>query len=128
MPAAERFHSAVDDPVAGRVQLGGLYMDQPESDTLTVLIHGLGGDCFRPYIRNAARATVVSGLSALCLSMRGSDGSGEDIFHGGLTEDIRAALASPQLARYRRASAHRRNASDRTHAADPRHDRSGVHD
>ncbi|HEY6968413.1 MAG TPA: alpha/beta fold hydrolase, partial [Candidatus Angelobacter sp.] len=29
-------------------------------------------------------------------------GSGEDIFHGGLTEDIRAALSAPVLARYRR--------------------------
>jgi uncharacterized protein len=102
MPAAQRFHAVVDDPVAGQVQLSGLYMDQPASDTLVVLIHGLGGDCMSPYIRTAARATVGRGLSTLCLSMRGADGSGEDILHGGLTEDIRAALASPQLARYRR--------------------------
>jgi uncharacterized protein len=102
MPAAQRFQAVVDDPVAGQVQLSGLYMDQPGSDTLAVLIHGLGGHCMSPYVRTAARASVGSGLSTLCLSMRGADGSGEDILHGGLTEDIRAALASPRLARYRR--------------------------
>jgi peptidyl-prolyl cis-trans isomerase A (cyclophilin A) len=77
-------------------------MNHPESDTRLVLIHGLGGDAASPYIRAAARATVRRSLSALCLSMRGADGSGEDIFHGGLTEDIRAALTSPDVARYRR--------------------------
>jgi len=102
LPAAQPFEAAVEDPVAGRVRLSGLHMDRPQSDTLVVLIHGLGGDAASPYIRAAARATFNRNLSALCLSMRGADGSGEDIFHGGLTEDIRAALASPDLTRYRR--------------------------
>lgn len=102
LPAAQPFEAAVEDPVAGRVRLSGLHMNHPQSDTLVVLIHGLGGDAASPYIRTAARATLRRGLSALCLSMRGADGSGEDIFHGGLTEDIRAALASPDVARYRR--------------------------
>ena len=99
---AQPFEAAVEDRVAGRVRLSGQHLNQPQSDTLVVLIHGLGGDATSPYIRAAARATFRSGLSALCFSMRGADGSGEDIFHGGLTEDIRAALASPDLARYRR--------------------------
>lgn len=102
LPAAQLFEATVEDPVAGRVRLTGLHMNQPQSDTLVVLIHGLGGDAASPYIRAAARATIRHGQSALCLSMRGADGSGEDIFHGGLTEDIRAALASRELARYRR--------------------------
>jgi predicted alpha/beta-fold hydrolase len=34
--------------------------------------------------------------------MRGADFSGEDIFHGGTTEDLRAALSAPDIARYRR--------------------------
>ncbi|MGA3078586.1 MAG: alpha/beta fold hydrolase [Bryobacteraceae bacterium] len=102
LPASQPFEATVEDPVVGRVLLSGLHMNHPRSDTLVVLIHGLGGDAISPYIRAAARATVHCGLSALCLSMRGADGSGEDIFHGGLTEDIRAALASPDLARYRR--------------------------
>jgi len=102
LPDAQPFEATIEDPIAGRVRLTGLHMNQPQSDTLVVLIHGLGGDATSPYIRAAARATIRCGLSALCFSMRGADGSGEDIFHGGLTEDIRVALASPDLARYRR--------------------------
>jgi len=34
--------------------------------------------------------------------MRGADGSGEDIYHGGLTGDLKAALATPELTRYGR--------------------------
>jgi predicted alpha/beta-fold hydrolase len=102
MPKAQPFRTTVSDPVAGTVALNGLYIDQPNSDTLVVLIHGLGGDAGSPYIRTAARATVRRGLSVLCLSMRGADRSGEDILHGGLTADIQAALASPEMARYRR--------------------------
>jgi predicted alpha/beta-fold hydrolase len=34
--------------------------------------------------------------------MRGADGSGEDIYHAGLTSDVRAALRVPELAHYRR--------------------------
>ena len=101
-PDAQPFATVVHDPVAGDVQLNGLYVDQSESDTLVVVIHGLGGDAASSYVQDAARAVVQHGFSVLCLSMRGADGSGEDIFHGGLTEDIRAALASPELARYKR--------------------------
>jgi len=100
--AARLFETAVHDSVAGAVRLSGLYINQEDSDTVLVLIHGLGGDARSPYVQRAASAAVRSGISVLCLSMRGADGSGEDIFHGGLTDDIRAALASPVLARYRR--------------------------
>ena len=99
---AQNFWTTVEDPVAGQVQLSGLYLDCCESDDLVVLIHGLGGSAMSAYVQEAAYAAVLSGCSALCLSMRGADGSGEDIFHGGLTEDIRVALAAPVLARYRR--------------------------
>jgi predicted alpha/beta-fold hydrolase len=100
--AAQKFHATVDDSVAGQIHLSGLYLNCFESKNLVVLIHGLGGDALSPYVQEAANAAVRGGCSALCLSMRGADGSGEDIFHGGLTEDIRAALASPVLARYQR--------------------------
>ena len=35
------------------------------------------------------------------ISLRGADYSGEDILHGGITEDLWAALAAPEIARYR---------------------------
>ena len=35
-------------------------------------------------------------------NMRGADRSGEDVYHAGTTEDLRAMLRSPALARFRR--------------------------
>jgi predicted alpha/beta-fold hydrolase len=49
-----------------------------------------------------ASAAGRAGIASLRLSLRGADLSGEDIYHGGLTDDLRAALASPALRRYRK--------------------------
>jgi predicted alpha/beta-fold hydrolase len=38
----------------------------------------------------------------LRLSLRGADYSGEDILHGGITQDLWAALTAPEIAQYRR--------------------------
>src|SRR5699024_5863954 len=43
-----------------------------------------------------------AGLSCLRVSLRGCDRSGEDFYHAGLTADLHAALASPELRPYRR--------------------------
>jgi hypothetical protein len=65
MPAAQQFHAAVDDPVAGQVQLSGLYMDQPGSDTLVALNHGLGGNRMSPRLALAS-ATVSPRCAFRC--------------------------------------------------------------
>jgi predicted alpha/beta-fold hydrolase len=44
----------------------------------------------------------AAGLATLRLNLRGADRSGEDYYHAGLTDDLRAALASPALAAYDR--------------------------
>jgi len=50
----------------------------------------------------AAKAVAEAGQASLRLSLRGADLSGEDFYHFGLTDDLRAALASPELRRFRR--------------------------
>jgi uncharacterized protein len=50
----------------------------------------------------AAVAIEAAGLACLRLSLRGSDLRGEDFYHAGLTSDLHAVLAAPELARYRR--------------------------
>jgi len=65
-------------------------------------VHGLSGNALSPYCVTAAGAAARLGFSSLRLSLRGADYSGEDILHGGITQDIWAALAAPALARYRR--------------------------
>lgn len=101
-PPARDFRASVEDPVMGRVHLTGLFTDVDESDTLVLIVHGLAGSARSPYCALAAQVAQQAGYASLRLSMRGADSSGEDIFHGGLTDDLRAALESPELARFRR--------------------------
>jgi uncharacterized protein len=101
-PPSQSFHATVEDSIMGKVRLTGLSSYPAHSDTLVLIVHGLAGNALSPYCAVAAQAAHDAGYACLRLSMRGADLSGEDIFHGGLTDDLRAALASPELARFRR--------------------------
>ncbi|HKQ77946.1 MAG TPA: alpha/beta fold hydrolase [Blastocatellia bacterium] len=101
-PEARPLKVTVDDPRLGSVRLNGLLSEAPASDTLVLIVHGMAGDANSHYCVTAARVVAEAGFSALRLSMRGADLSGEDIYHGGLTGDLTAVLASPELARYGR--------------------------
>jgi predicted alpha/beta-fold hydrolase len=83
------------------VRLRGLLHETPGADALVLVLHGLTGSAESKYCALAARAATAAGLSSLRLSLRGADRSGEDITHAGLTDDVWAALASPEIARYR---------------------------
>jgi predicted alpha/beta-fold hydrolase len=101
-PGGRPFHTTVIDPKLGVVHLGGLLRDVPDSNTLVVILHGLTGSAQSRYCALAARAAEAAGFSSLRLSMRGADCSGEDILHGGLTDDLWAALASEEVKPYQR--------------------------
>jgi predicted alpha/beta-fold hydrolase len=81
--------------------LTGLLSEIADSETILLIVHGLSGNALSPYCARAAHAAAQSGFSSLRLSLRGADYSGEDIFHGGTTEDLHAALAAPVIARYK---------------------------
>ena len=104
-PACEDWQTVIEDPVMGPVRLTGrlCHTGSPdgEADTLLLVVHGLGACADAAYARRAARVAEAAGLSSLRLNLRGADRSGDDYYHAGLTEDLRAALASPELARYR---------------------------
>src|SRR5579872_891735 len=99
---ARRMSIPVLDPYAGPVHIGGLFFDVPDSDGLVVVVHGLGGKAASNYGLAAARAANASGLACFCIGLRGTDGSGDDLYHGGLTEDLWLALQNAQFARFRR--------------------------
>jgi len=101
-PPAAAFETAVPDPILGAVRLTGRISHHESSDTLVLIVHGLAGDATSPYCAAAARAARAAGYASLRLSLRGADHSGEDILHGGITQDLWAALAAPEVARYRR--------------------------
>jgi uncharacterized protein len=65
-------------------------------------VHGLGGDARSNYAVEAARAAYAMGLASLRLELRGADGSGDDVYHAAISGDVRAALASPELAGFER--------------------------
>ncbi len=101
-PRDEPWDATVLDPDLGALRLTGWLRERLGSDACVVLIHGLGGSVDSRYVIECARAADAAGLSYLRLNLRGADRSGEDLYHAGLTADLRAALASPALAHFPR--------------------------
>ncbi|MCL4837592.1 MAG: alpha/beta fold hydrolase [Thermoanaerobaculia bacterium] len=99
-PPAVPWSTDLEDPAVGRVRLTGLLSGPPEAVCLLLLVHGLGGSVASPYLVAAASAAAGAGLATLRLDLRGADRAGEDYHHAGLTADLQAALASPELARF----------------------------
>jgi hypothetical protein len=101
-PTSRAWETVVHDSRIGPVRLTGRLREVPGSDEALVLVHGLGGCIDSHYMPHGAAAAEAAGLSCLRLNLRGADRSGEDYHHAGLTADLHAALASPELAGYRR--------------------------
>ena len=99
---AEPWETAIADPTLGSLRLTGLASHATGSDTLLIVVHGLGGSACSPYAEKAALAARSRGWSCLRLNLRGADGLGEDIYHAGLSDDIVALIADRSLAHYRR--------------------------
>jgi len=101
-PPSRPWETQVDDPDLGPLRLTGSWREVPGTDEALVLVHGLGGCIDSHYMPRGATAAEAAGLSCLRLNLRGADRLGEDFGHAGLTADLHAALASPELAPYRR--------------------------
>lgn len=102
LPESRPWETVIEDPQAGPVRLTGRLRGVPESEEVLVLVHGLGGGTDSHYMAGGVAAAEALGLSCLRVNLRGADRLGEDFYHGGLTADLHAALASDPLARYRR--------------------------
>ncbi len=96
-PPSEPWSQQVSDEQAGTVRLGGRWSAYPGSRTAVLIVHGLGGSSQSGYCIALAAAAARRGWSSLRIDLRGADGSGEDIYHAGMYEDLVAALASPAL-------------------------------
>lgn len=103
MEGGELWKGSVEDSKFGTIVLQGRFhpsntvRDESYRKRLVVLIHGLGGSADSTYVQQAAREVLAHGDAALRLSLRGADGSGQDIYNAGLTADLKAALADPAL-------------------------------
>lgn len=102
VPASTEWQTTCADPVVGEITLTGDLSQRGDSDTLVVIIHGLGGCSTSYYAMQAAMAVRAAGLDSLRLNLRGADRRGDDYYHAGLTEDLAATLRSPVVAQYER--------------------------
>lgn len=103
-PTSEPWSTVVSDPDAGSITLrGALQRGRGAAGrSCVVVVHGLGGSIERPYCILSALAAQRAGMSCLRLGLRGADRKGEDFYHGGLTRDIEAAIASEGLSAFER--------------------------
>jgi predicted alpha/beta-fold hydrolase len=84
----------------GPVRISGQFTELDEDGPLLLVVHGLGGHSESTYAVRAAASAVAARLSCLRINLRGADRRGEDVYHAGLTADLHAAVASPELARF----------------------------
>jgi hypothetical protein len=101
-PESVSWRRRVDTRSGAPVWVTGQYRQRPSSDTLVILVHGLGGCADSTYVRDAAAQVDDHGYSTLRLSLRGAPRDGEDMYHAGLVADLKAALTDSTFERYRR--------------------------
>lgn len=99
-PRSRPWTTTLVEPGRGTVELSGRLAETGSERAIALLVHGLGGDAESIYLRRAARAAAAAGMATLRLALRGADGSGADVYHAGIADDVRAALRSPELARF----------------------------
>lgn len=94
--------TTLTDPDAGEVLLTGYLRDLPEAQELVLILHGLGGTPESYYCQLGAATAHRADMSSLSLALRGADRLGADFYNIALTADLKAALASPECARFSR--------------------------
>jgi predicted alpha/beta-fold hydrolase len=100
IPEWQRWETRLEDSVVGTLNLSGRLTREDASDTIVVIVHGLGGSATSYYARRAALCASQAGIDSLRLNLRGADRAGDDYYHAGLTDDLKAALASTALEGY----------------------------
>lgn len=86
------------DAQRGGIVLTGRVGPEPLDGELLVAIHGLGGHAGSYYMGRVMAAAARAGIGGARMNMRGADRGGDDIYHGGLAEDVATFLASPVFA------------------------------
>ena len=100
LPESQPWETTFEDSVVGTLNLSGRLSQQDGSNTIVVIVHGLGGGATSYYARRAALCASRAGIDSLRLNLRGADRNGDDYYHAGLTDDLEAALRSKALEGY----------------------------
>lgn len=94
-PPSVAWRRKVDQWRGEPVHVTGRYRHRRDTDTLVVVVHGLGGCAESDYVVDAAKRIDEAGHACLRLELRGANRSGEDLYHGGLWHDVAAAVTDP---------------------------------
>ncbi|MGH1341546.1 MAG: alpha/beta fold hydrolase [Nannocystales bacterium] len=100
VPASTAWALDVPGTAGDTARLTGHYARSADERDAVLIVHGLGGSSQSGYCRGLAKAAADRGWSSLRIDLRGANGDGEDVYHAGLAQDLRAALRSPELARH----------------------------
>ncbi|MBV1857179.1 MAG: alpha/beta fold hydrolase, partial [Nannocystaceae bacterium] len=102
VPTSEPWAHTVRGDDGEAASLTGRYASSPSLRDAVLIVHGLGGSSQSGYCRGLARAAADRGWSSLRIDLRGASGDGQDVYHAGLAQDLRAALQSPEIAEHDR--------------------------
>ncbi|MGB5415758.1 MAG: hypothetical protein WBN01_14035, partial [Polyangiales bacterium] len=72
VPDWQRWQTSLSDGVVGTLELSGRLSGSGTSDTIVVIVHGLGGSATSYYARRAALAAARAGMDSLRLNLRGA--------------------------------------------------------
>lgn len=97
---ARPWNTTLEDATYGTIRITGELREIEHASGIVILAHGLGGSASQPYMKEGVAAMTEAGYSTLCLNLRGADRLGDDYYHAGLTEDLHATLASPDVRKY----------------------------
>jgi predicted alpha/beta-fold hydrolase len=92
--------TTLEDERFGSICISGVLDEIPGARGLVIIVHGMGSSAEVSYVVRAANAARSRGLAVLRLNLRGALQSGEDIYYAGLVEDLKAAIASPEVRGY----------------------------
>lgn len=92
--------TVIDDQF-GPTRLAATFCDAPESESVVVLVHGLGGSRHAGYVQKAMTSLLAQGYATLAVDLRGADRRGGGFYHVALEEDLRAVCRTPSLRRFR---------------------------
>jgi predicted alpha/beta-fold hydrolase len=96
------WQSAIETSPYGPASITGVFTPAADATELALMIHGLGGSAFSPYLPTATQAFHERGISVLRIAQRGAARDGADLHHAGLWEDLAHALSDPLVKGYQR--------------------------
>ena len=100
LPVRQEVRIPLLDDRFGPTVLHGTFCDRLASDSVVVLVHGLGGNRHAGYVKQATVALHAAGFATLAVDLRGADRCGGGYYHVAQVDDLRAVCHASMLRRF----------------------------